>query len=89
MTTPHRPDAQTPKEVRDIRHAAEEHLFRGMAIANVLRCLTWQYECQWHTNEPFTLHDLGPHDLRIVCEIMVDELDKVHEVISELAPREV
>ena len=58
MSTPHRPDAQTPKDLRDTRNAAEHHLFRGLAIANVLQGLSLQDECQWNMSQPFTPREL-------------------------------
>jgi hypothetical protein len=74
-------------DVRDLRNVTEHHLFRGMAIANVLRCLAWQYERQWHIEQPFTLHDLTPMDLRITLEVIGDELEQAQAVISDLAPK--
>jgi hypothetical protein len=79
--TPKQPESKTPK---DVHNAAEHPLFRGMALANVLRCLAWPYEVEWNTSEPCTLHDLNPDDLRIVLEILSGELDEAHRLLSKL-----
>jgi hypothetical protein len=84
--TPKQPESKTPK---DVHNAAEHPLFRGMALANVLRCLAWPYEVEWNTSEPCTLHDLNPDDLRIVLEILSDELDEAHRLLSKLPTGEI
>lgn len=84
--TPKQPESKTPK---DMHNAAEPPLFRGMALANVLRCLAWPYEVEWNTSEPFMLHDLNPDDLRIVLEILSDELDEAHRLLSKLPTGEI
>jgi hypothetical protein len=86
MKTAHRSETQWPTDVRDIRNAAEHHLFRGMAIAQVVRCLVWQYENAWEVGQPFTLHDLEPHDLRIALEVMTDELQEASALLGKVEP---
>jgi hypothetical protein len=87
MSSPHRADAQTPEDVRDIRNAVEHRLFRGQTIANVLCCLGRQYEEELRIDEPFTLHDLRPDDLRITLEVLSEELEQAHTILSTLAPK--
>ncbi len=71
-------------EIREIQHTAEHHLSRASAIVHILQALIWQVESQWHTDQPFTLHDLTPVDLRITFEILSDELEAAQAVLSEL-----
>jgi hypothetical protein len=86
MTMPHRSAPPMPTDLRDLRNAAEHHLFRALAIAQVVRCLVWRYEEAWQAGEPFTLDDLEPHDLRLTLEVLTEELEEASALIGNMAP---
>jgi hypothetical protein len=81
---PDRPDAKTPK---DLHNAAEDHLQRGTALAKVLQMIIFQHELVSDPTGPFTLENLETSELRIMVNVMCDELDLANEMFGQLAPR--